>query len=33
VADQMECWLESGAGVAMNRYNGMVSRTEQEFTE
>jgi len=25
--------LESGVNVAMNRYNGLVPRTEQEFTE
>jgi peptidyl-tRNA hydrolase, PTH1 family len=29
VADQMECWLDAGVAMAMNRYNGMVSRTEQ----
>jgi PTH1 family peptidyl-tRNA hydrolase len=32
-SEQMECWLESGVNVAMNRYNGLVSRTEQELTE
>lgn len=33
VSEQVECWLESGVNVAMNRYNGVVPRTEQEFTE
>ena len=28
VADQIECWLEAGMGVAMNRYNGVVAQTE-----
>lgn len=28
VADQVECWLEAGMGVAMNRYNGVVAQTE-----
>jgi PTH1 family peptidyl-tRNA hydrolase len=30
VTDQVECWLQAGMGAAMNRFNGVVARTEQE---
>jgi PTH1 family peptidyl-tRNA hydrolase len=33
VVDQMECWLEAGVQVAMNRYNGAVAQSEQEVKE
>ncbi len=33
VAEQVECWLNAGTKAAMNRYNGLVAPTEQEFTE
>jgi PTH1 family peptidyl-tRNA hydrolase len=33
VTDQVVCWLDAGMNVAMNRYNGVVPRTEQELSE
>jgi PTH1 family peptidyl-tRNA hydrolase len=33
VVEQVGCWLDAGVTVAMNRYNGVVSRTEQEMSE
>jgi peptidyl-tRNA hydrolase, PTH1 family len=32
-AEQVESWMRDGVGVAMNRYNGMVTDSEQESSE